>query len=141
MRLLSSGPDDPMNGLVHDERPVFPTIARQPYILPNGNEEPEPPQTFDVLALARRYWLLLFLFLILWFVRTRTRTPNGLLTGLFMICYSVFRIVVEYYREPDAPLIGMFTRGQFFSFFVIAIGIAFIVVAKRRPSYPRKLTR
>lgn len=65
MRLLSSGPDDPMNGLVHDDRPVFPTIARQPYILPNGNEEPEPPQTFDVLALARRYWLLLFLFLIL----------------------------------------------------------------------------
>ena len=54
-----------MNGLVHDERPVFPTIARQPYILPNGNEEPEPPQTFDVLALARRYWLLLLLFLIL----------------------------------------------------------------------------
>ena len=65
MRLLSSGPDDPMNGLVHDERPVFPTIARQPYVLPNGNEEPEPPQSFDVLALARRYWLLLLSFLIL----------------------------------------------------------------------------
>ena len=30
MRLLSSGPDDPMNGLVHDEHPVFPPIARQP---------------------------------------------------------------------------------------------------------------
>jgi capsular exopolysaccharide synthesis family protein len=54
-----------MNGLVHDERPVFPTIARQPYVLPNGNEEPEPPQSFDVLALARRYWLLLLSFLIL----------------------------------------------------------------------------
>jgi capsular exopolysaccharide synthesis family protein len=54
-----------MNGLVHDERPVFPTIARQPYIMPNGNDEPEPPQTFDILALARRYWLLLFVFLIL----------------------------------------------------------------------------
>ena len=50
MRLLSSGPDDPMNGLVHDERPVFPTIARQPYVLPNGNDEPEPPQSFDVLV-------------------------------------------------------------------------------------------
>jgi phosphatidylglycerol:prolipoprotein diacylglycerol transferase len=82
----------------------------------------------------------LALFLILWFVRTRTRTPNGLLTGLFMICYSVFRIVVECFREPDAPLIGMFTRGQFFSFFVIAIGVAFIVVAKRRPTYPARLT-
>ena len=79
------------------------------------------------------------LFAILWFVRTRMRTPNGVLTGLFMICYSVFRIVVEYFREPDAGLIGPFTRGQFFSFFVVALGIGFIVVAKRRPTYPRKL--
>ncbi len=80
------------------------------------------------------------LFAILWLVRTRARTPNGFLTGLFMICYAVFRIVVEYFREPDAPLIGMFTRGQFFSFFVIALGIGFIVAARRRPTYPRKLS-
>ena len=81
------------------------------------------------------------LFAILWFVRTRTRTPNGFLTGLFMICYGVFRIVVEYFREPDAALVGIFTRGQFFSFFVVALGVGFIVVAKRRPTYPRKLAR
>jgi len=78
----------------------------------------------------------LVLFAILWLVRTRMRTPNGLLTGLFMICYSVFRIVVECFREPDAPLIGIFTRGQFFSFFIIALGIGFIVSAKRHPTYP-----
>jgi phosphatidylglycerol:prolipoprotein diacylglycerol transferase len=66
------------------------------------------------------------------------RTPNGLLTGLFMICYSIFRIVVEYFREPDAPMIGMFTRGQFFSFFVIVLGVGFIVTARRRPTYPRQ---
>ena len=51
--------------------------------------------------------------------------PNGFLTGLFMIGYAVLRIVVENFREPDAPMIGMFTRGQFFSFFLIAIGIGF----------------
>jgi phosphatidylglycerol:prolipoprotein diacylglycerol transferase len=79
------------------------------------------------------------LFTILWFVRTRARTPNGFLTGLFMICYAIFRIVVEYFREPDAPLIGMFTRGQFFSFFVVALGVGFMVTARRRPTYPRKL--
>jgi len=78
------------------------------------------------------------LFAILWFVRTRVRTPNGLLTGLFMICYAIFRIVVEYFREPDAPMIGVFTRGQFFSFFLVAIGFAFIVAARWRPTYPRK---
>jgi len=80
------------------------------------------------------------LFAILWIVRTRMRTPNGLLTGLFMIFYSIFRIVVEYFREPDASMIGIFTRGQFFSFFVIALGIGFIVVAKRRPTYSKQST-
>jgi phosphatidylglycerol:prolipoprotein diacylglycerol transferase len=83
----------------------------------------------------------LALFAILWFVRTRFRTPNGFLTGLFLIVYSVFRIIVENFREPDAPLVGMFTRGQFFSFFTVAIGIGFIIVAKKYPTYPRKLQR
>jgi phosphatidylglycerol---prolipoprotein diacylglyceryl transferase len=79
------------------------------------------------------------LFAILWFVRTRTRQPNGMLTGLFFICYAIFRIVIEYFREPDATLIGHFTRGQFFSFFLIAIGVGFMAAAKMRPTYPRKL--
>jgi phosphatidylglycerol:prolipoprotein diacylglycerol transferase len=81
------------------------------------------------------------LFAILWFVRTRTRQPNGVLTGLFFICYAIFRIVIENFREPDAALIGPFTRGQFFSFFLIAIGAAFIVGAKRHPAFPRRMTK
>src|SRR4029453_15618676 len=50
------------------------------------------------------------LFAILWFVRTRTRQPNGVLTGIFSIVYAVFRIICENFREPDAPLAGAFTR-------------------------------
>ena len=79
------------------------------------------------------------LFAILWFVRTRMRQPNGVLTGLFFVCYAIFRIIVESFREPDASLIAGFTRGQFFSFFLIAIGSAFVVVAKVRPSFPKKV--
>jgi len=79
------------------------------------------------------------LFAVLWFVRTRTRQPNGVLTGLFFVLYAIFRIVIEYFREPDAALIGPFTRGQFFSFFLIAIGIGFIAFAKTRPTYPKKV--
>ncbi|HEX4631903.1 MAG TPA: prolipoprotein diacylglyceryl transferase [Chthoniobacterales bacterium] len=81
------------------------------------------------------------LFSILWFVRTRFRTPNGFITGLFLIVYSVLRIIVENFREPDAPLVGMFTRGQFFSLFTVVIGIGFIVVSRRNPSYPRALKK
>ena len=81
------------------------------------------------------------LFAILWFVRTRMRQPNGVLTGLFFIFYAIFRIIVENFREPDASLIGGFTRGQFFSFFLIAIGLGFVIVAKLRPTYPKKMTK
>ena len=54
------------------------------------------------------------LFAILWFVRTRRREPNGVLTGLFFICYAIFRIVIEYFREPDATLIGPFYARSIF---------------------------
>ena len=79
------------------------------------------------------------LFAILWIVRTRMRQPNGVLTGLFFIFYAIFRIIVENFREPDAGLIAGFTRGQFFSFFLIVIGLAFVVGAKLRPTFPKKL--
>jgi phosphatidylglycerol:prolipoprotein diacylglycerol transferase len=79
------------------------------------------------------------LFSILWFVRTRFRTPNGFITGVFLVVYSILRIIVENFREPDASLVGPLTRGQFFSLFTIVIGIAFMIVAKKRPTYPRKL--
>ena len=81
------------------------------------------------------------LFAILWFVRTRRREPNGVLTGLFFIWYAIFRIVIEYFREPDATLVGPFTRGQFFSFFLIAIGLGFVVVAKMRPTFSKGMTK
>ena len=94
-----------------------------------------------VMVISSRNPVHSVLFLILWFVRTRLRQPNGVLTGLFFFCYAIFRIVVEYFREPDATLIGGFTRGQFFSFFLIAIGVAYIVVAKMRPAYPKRMPR
>ena len=78
------------------------------------------------------------LFAILWLVRTRLRVANGVLTGLFFISYAVFRIAIENFREPDASSIAGVTRGQFFSFFLIAIGIAFMVAAKMWPTFPRK---
>ena len=83
----------------------------------------------------------LLLFLILWFVRTRMRQPNGVLTGLFLGGYAIFRMIAEQFREPDAEMIGVFTRGQFYSIFLVILGFAFIVAARMRPHYPVKLER
>ncbi len=72
-----------------------------------------------------------FLFTTLWILRVRTRQPNGMLAGLFLLLYAVVRIIVENFREPDAPLTGPFTRGQALSFLLIAGGMAFVLYAIR----------
>ncbi|HET9419020.1 MAG TPA: prolipoprotein diacylglyceryl transferase, partial [Chthoniobacterales bacterium] len=80
------------------------------------------------------------LFALLWFVRTRMRVANGVLTGLFFIVYAVFRIAIENFREPDASLIAGVTRGQFFSFFLIVVGAAFVIAATRHPTFPKQMS-
>lgn len=75
----------------------------------------------------------LLLFAILFTVREKfPNAPHGLLTGLFFILYAVFRIIGEQFREPDALIHG-FTEGQFYSLFMIVVGIAFLIFAATRP--------
>lgn len=56
---------------------------------------------------------------------------HGILTGIFFLVYALGRITVENYREPDAAHILGMTRGQFYSLFMILVGIAFLVYAVR----------
>jgi phosphatidylglycerol---prolipoprotein diacylglyceryl transferase len=76
-----------------------------------------------------------FLFSCLWFLRIRTKQPRGMLAGLFLLLYALVRIIVEYFREPDAPLTGPFTRGQTLSVMLIIGGICFVVYALKRKEY------
>jgi phosphatidylglycerol:prolipoprotein diacylglycerol transferase len=65
------------------------------------------------------------------------RLPHGLLTGLFFLLYAVARISLENLRQPDhgsTPIWGL-TKGQFFSVFMIFIGLAFVVYALLRPRH------
>ncbi|MCX6866223.1 MAG: prolipoprotein diacylglyceryl transferase [Verrucomicrobia bacterium] len=79
------------------------------------------------------------LFVILWVVRTRCpKAPDGLLTGLFLALYAVFRIVCEQFREPDAAMVGSLTKGQFFSAFMFLFAAAFLVHAWRGWNCPRR---
>ena len=78
----------------------------------------------------------LVLFAILWVLRTRFQLRNGVLTGFFFAGYAILRMIGELFREPDAPLTGPFTRGQFLSLFLLLIGLGFFVSAWLRPDFP-----
>jgi phosphatidylglycerol:prolipoprotein diacylglycerol transferase len=76
-----------------------------------------------------------FLFGCLWFLRIRTRQPRGMLAGLFLLLYALVRVIVENFREPDAPLTGPFTRGQTLCALLITGGICFVVYARKTKQY------
>lgn len=82
-----------------------------------------PSQLYEALGEG------LFLSAILLAVRLRfPRLPHGILTGLFFLLYAVARISLECVRQPDSgseAILGL-TRGQFFSLFMIVVGVAFL---------------
>ena len=74
----------------------------------------------------------LVLFLILWFFSAK-RPPRMAVSGMFLLCYGVFRFFVEFYRVPDAHLdylaMGWVTMGQVLSAPMIIIGLVMLVMA------------
>ena len=88
--------------------------------------ERHPSQIYEALLEGA------LLFSILWLVRTRfPKAPDGLLTGLFFALYASFRIFGEQFREPDAAMVGILTKGQFFSVFMFLFAALFFAHAWR----------
>ena len=94
---------------------------------------------------GRMFLLVALLFAILLAIRLKYRNlPHGILTGMFFILYAGFRIGAEFFREIDAgqaPIMGM-NPGQFYSLFMVAIGVAFVGYGLRNcrawsPALPR----
>ena len=73
---------------------------------------------------------LLFLLLNFFAFRKKLIFKHGLISGLFLTFYSLFRFMIEYTREPD-PQLGIifayFTLGQLISiiFFIFGLFIYF----------------
>ena len=112
---------------VADERGLILTLARANDAFAEGLRPLLTPRHPSQLYQAALEGLLLFA--ILFVIREKwPRAPHGLLTGLFFILYALFRIWGEHYREPDAFIMG-FTEGQFYSLFMIAVGLAFLAFA------------
>lgn len=70
----------------------------------------------------------LLIFLVLFWMRVKfPKLANGIITGCFFLMYAGFRILVENVRQPDsAEMYGM-TKGQFYSTFMIVIGLFFLL--------------
>ncbi len=79
--------------------------------------------------------LVLFLILYIFTLKERTRYATS---ALFLISYGIFRVFVEFFREPDAHIgyIGAwFTMGQILSLPMIFFGIGLLIFAYKKPIY------
>lgn len=76
----------------------------------------------------------LLLFTVLWLL-TRRLPPPGTIFGAFLVGYGLCRIVVEFFREPDAQigfLFGSISMGQLLSLPMIVAGTVILAVAFQR---------
>jgi len=135
-----------LDGFFRKATSIDPSLANKPLgiVKEKARSNPELMELFaeylqprypSQLYQAAGEGLLLFLILII--VRLKwPKLPHGILTGLFFIFYAIFRITMEGFREPDAKTFEFgateVTKGQFYSYFMIAIGIGFIIYAKMR---------
>ena len=106
------------------------TDAPWAMVFPNAGDLPRhPSQLYEAFLEG------LCLFVILWWFSARPR-PVMSITGLFLLCYGLFRFSVEFVREPDAQLgylgFGWLTMGQILSVPMILVGIILFVLAYDR---------
>ncbi len=96
-------------------------------VYPKVGPEPRHPSVIYEFLLEG-----VVLFTILWLYSAKPR-PTMAVSGLFLICYGVFRIFIEFFRQPDAQLgfiaFGWLTMGQLLSVPMIVAGVVMMISA------------
>jgi len=94
-------------------------------IYPNIDLSPRhPSQLYEAFLEG----IVIFLILLIYFNKTRLDPTIGKISGLFLILYSVFRILIEFLREPDdhiGLIFNIASMGQILSIPLLIIGIMF----------------
>lgn len=80
----------------------------------------------------------LVLFIVIYWFSAKRRPPLAI-SALFLTLYGVFRLVVEFFRQPDAHLadnllFGWMTRGQQLSIPMVVLGFVLFIWAYYRDS-------
>ncbi|QUY47862.1 prolipoprotein diacylglyceryl transferase [Serratia plymuthica] len=106
--------------------------AADPQLLPLLNQygvlPRHPSQLYELLLEGVVLFIILNLFI-------RKSRPMGAVSGLFLIGYGAFRIIVEAFRQPDAQLglfDGVVSMGQILSVPMVVAGIIMMIWAYRR---------
>jgi phosphatidylglycerol:prolipoprotein diacylglycerol transferase len=101
-------------------------------LFPRAGDSPRHPSQLYEMALEG---FVLFLVLRLLTHGRHGLAKPGLVAGTFVVGYGLARIIVEFFREPDAQLgylFGVVTMGQILSLPMIAVGVWAIVRAQGR---------
>ena len=80
----------------------------------------------------------LMLFIILYLLQKK-KGKTGTITSWFLILYGVFRIIAEFFREPDKQigfLFNVITEGQLLSIFMIIVGIILFAFTHKKKNLP-----
>ncbi len=110
-----------------------PTDVPWAMLVPDANGGPpvarHPSQLYEATLEG------LVLFTILWWF-TSTPRPRYAPSGLFLVCYSLSRIAIEFVREPDAGIgylaFGWLTMGQILSLPMLLAGLSLLWIAYRQ---------
>jgi phosphatidylglycerol:prolipoprotein diacylglycerol transferase len=99
---------------------VFPFVDNQPR---------HPSMLYEALLEG------LVLFVVLWIYSSKPR-PTRAVSGMFLLCYGVFRFGVEFVREPDAHIgylaMQWLTMGHLLSAPMIVFGVLLLALAYRK---------
>jgi len=100
-------------------------------VFPTGGSMPRhPSQLYEIFLEG------IVLFVIIWFYSAKPRA-RGQVSALFLFFYGVFRVFIEFFREPDPQLgfiaFNWLTMGELLSLPMIIGGIALYIWASRSP--------
>lgn len=101
-------------------------------IFPNTDFIPRhPSQLYE----AAGEGIILFVVMLSLFYFTNLKTKHGALTGAFLVGYSLVRITVEHFREPDIQIgyiMEKYTLGQILSLPMLCLGLVLILKGKEK---------
>ena len=100
------------------------------FVFPYGGPYPRHPSQLYEAFLEGAVLFLILLFL---YKKMSYKARPGVVTGAFLVGYGLFRMVVEFFREPDAHIGFVFSgasMGQLLSVPMVALGLGVISYAQ-----------